>query len=75
MGVGFTLGPVVGGRLADPKLVSWFDYGTPFCFSAVLASFNMLLMLVLFKETIIAGSCCYAAWFLLLFTMRKKKGH
>jgi MFS transporter, DHA1 family, tetracycline resistance protein len=52
MGLGFILGPVVGGRLADPDIVSWFNYDTPFWVSAIAAGLNTLLMLFFFSETI-----------------------
>ncbi len=37
----YIVGPLVGGKLADPTLVSWFDYATPFwtvCFLLVLTT-------------------------------------
>ena len=52
MGIGFILGPVVGGRLADKDLVSWFGWDIPFWFSGLLAVFNTVLMMTLFKETL-----------------------
>ncbi len=50
-GLGFILGPFIGGRLADSSIVSWFNYATPFWFAAGLALFNIILMLFLFPET------------------------
>jgi MFS transporter, DHA1 family, tetracycline resistance protein len=32
----YVVGPLVGGRLADQSLVSWFDYATPFWATVVL---------------------------------------
>jgi MFS family permease len=52
MGVGFILGPVIGGRLADPDIVSWFNYDTPFWVSGIVAAINALLMAFWFRETI-----------------------
>ena len=52
MGIGFILGPVVGGRLADPDIVSWFAYDTPFWASAIFAALNTGLMALWFHETI-----------------------
>jgi MFS transporter, DHA1 family, tetracycline resistance protein len=52
MGLGFVLGPVIGGRLADPQLVSWFGWDVPFWFSALLAGINTLLVFLFFKETL-----------------------
>jgi MFS family permease len=37
-GVGFILGPFLGGTLADPSVVSWFNAATPFWFAAILAA-------------------------------------
>ncbi len=50
-GVGFILGPFLGGILADPNVVSWFNAATPFWFAAILASLNTLSVLVQFHET------------------------
>jgi DHA1 family tetracycline resistance protein-like MFS transporter len=50
-GVGFILGPFLGGVLADPSMVSWFNAATPFWFAAILASLNTTSVLVQFAET------------------------
>jgi DHA1 family tetracycline resistance protein-like MFS transporter len=50
-GVGFILGPFLGGTLADPSVVSWFDAATPFWFAAVLAAANTLSVLFFLSET------------------------
>jgi MFS transporter, DHA1 family, tetracycline resistance protein len=52
-GLGFILGPFVGGVLSDPKLVSWFDFATPFWFAAILILLSIIMVLTMFKETII----------------------
>lgn len=52
MGLGFVLGPVIGGRLADPALLSWLGWDIPFWFSAILAAINSLLVFLFFKETL-----------------------
>lgn len=51
-GLGFILGPVVGGRLSDASLVSWFDFSTPFLFAGLLATINTIFVYFWFKETL-----------------------
>jgi DHA1 family tetracycline resistance protein-like MFS transporter len=50
-GVGFILGPFLGGTLADRSIVPWFDAATPFWFAAILAAANALSVLLQFTET------------------------
>lgn len=50
-GLGFIIGPVLGGKLSDPGIVSWFSAPTPFIFSAILAFINMISVSFFFKET------------------------
>lgn len=51
-GLGFILGPFIGGILADAHLVSWFDFATPYWFASILSVCNILVMLTMFKETL-----------------------
>ncbi len=51
-GLGFVVGPVLGGILSDSTLVSWFDATTPFWFAAGLSVANIVSVLVLFPETL-----------------------
>lgn len=51
-GLGFILGPYIGGKLADPRVVSWFTPSTPFLFAALLTALNMLSVIVRFPETL-----------------------
>jgi DHA1 family tetracycline resistance protein-like MFS transporter len=51
-GLGFILGPYIGGKLADPSIVSWFNSSTPFWFAALLAFINILLVFAKFPETL-----------------------
>lgn len=51
-GLGFILGPTLGGVLADPSVISWFTASTPFWFTAVLTLVNLFLVQGWFKETI-----------------------
>jgi DHA1 family tetracycline resistance protein-like MFS transporter len=51
-GLGFILGPYIGGRLADNTLVSWFNFSTPYWFSAILTSINIILIFTNLPETL-----------------------
>lgn len=51
-GLGFILGPTLGGILADPTMVSWFTPATPFLFTACLTLINILLVQYNFRETL-----------------------
>jgi DHA1 family tetracycline resistance protein-like MFS transporter len=50
-GVGFIVGPFLGGVLADPSISPWFTASTPFWFAALLAAVNTTQMLLQFDET------------------------
>ena len=50
-GLGIILGPFIGGNLADPNNVSWFNHSTPFWFAALICLFNIALVVFNFKET------------------------
>ncbi len=50
-GVGFIIGPYIGGKLADSSLVSWFNYGTPYIFAAILCAINLFMVIKFFIET------------------------
>ncbi len=51
-GIGFILGPTLGGLLADDTILNWFTASTPFWFTAVLTGFNVLFILYAFPETL-----------------------
>ena len=51
-GLGFILGPYIGGKLADPSVVSWFSAATPFWFAMGLSLFNILLITLFLPETL-----------------------
>lgn len=53
-GLGFIIGPTLGGELANPKTVAWFNFTTPFYAAALLAVLNLLMVLVAFRETLAA---------------------
>jgi DHA1 family tetracycline resistance protein-like MFS transporter len=50
-GTGFIIGPVLGGLLSDPTLISWFSITTPFLFAAALSGFNAFLVYRYVGET------------------------
>lgn len=51
-GLGFIFGPYLGGKLADPKVLPWFNVATPFWFAALLSLASLTLVTLLFKETL-----------------------
>lgn len=51
-GLGFILGPTIGGLLADKTVVSWFTPATPFYFTALITFINILLVQFRFGETL-----------------------
>src|SRR5437868_2059712 len=50
-GVGFIVGPFLGGVLADPSVLQWFSASTPFWFAPMLAAANTTQVLLQFDET------------------------
>lgn len=50
-GLGFIIGPYLGGKLSDHTLVSWFSAATPFWFAAILSGMNVLSVVFFFPET------------------------
>jgi len=51
-GLGFILGPYIGGKLADPNVVSWFNASTPFWFAAMLSICNIAVISIFLPETL-----------------------
>jgi MFS family permease len=51
MTIALVLGPLVGGYLSDPQLVSWFSASTPYLFSAIISMIIFCLMVFFFSET------------------------
>ncbi len=49
--VGFVIGPIMGGYLSSPKVLSWFGFETPFFASGLLAIINALALVFLMPET------------------------
>lgn len=52
IGVGFVLGPFIGGKLSDPSLSVHFNAATPFWFAAVLSSINVVWVVYFLPETL-----------------------
>lgn len=50
-GIGFILGPAIGGVLGDSSIVSWFDADTPFGFAGILTFLNLVVIQFFFPET------------------------
>ncbi len=51
LGIGFTLGPFLGGTLSDAGLVSWFSHSTPFLMAFLCTAVNFCLLYWKFTET------------------------
>jgi DHA1 family tetracycline resistance protein-like MFS transporter len=51
-GIGFIIGPFLGGVLSNPGYVSWFNATTPFWFAAILSALNTVSVMFFFKETL-----------------------
>lgn len=51
-GIGFIIGPFLGGKLSDPSILSWFNATTPFWFAALLSLFNMIAVMSFLKESL-----------------------
>ncbi len=50
--VGFIVGPLMGAQLADPSVVSWFTFSTPFWMAACMTLVGMAIIYVYSKETL-----------------------
>lgn len=48
---GFVVGPLIGGKLVDPSLVSWFNFSTPFWAAALFVFTSFFFVYSLFEET------------------------
>lgn len=47
----FVIGPLLGGLLADPHIVPWFNNSTPYWAVFILLIFTVIFMFLAFKET------------------------
>lgn len=50
-GLGFIIGPFLGGKLSDPNILSFFSPAFPFWFTSALSLINALSVRVNFRET------------------------
>lgn len=50
-GLGFIIGPYLGGKLSDPNVISWFNPATPFWFAAILSLLNLISLMIILPET------------------------
>ena len=50
-GVGFIIGPFLGGTLSNPAILPWFSFQTPFITSALLAMVNLVVVYFFLPET------------------------
>jgi DHA1 family tetracycline resistance protein-like MFS transporter len=53
----YIVGPLVGGKLADPALVPWFSYATPFWMAFGLLVVTTAAVAISFRETHPASKC------------------
>ena len=51
-GIGFIIGPYVGGQLSDPSVMPWFNFSTPFVAAALLSLINIAMVYFRFEETL-----------------------
>lgn len=51
-GLGFVIGPFIGGKLSDPDIFQGFTYATPFFLSIILTFINIVLVYFNFEETL-----------------------
>ncbi len=50
-GLGFILGPYLGGKLSDPTVLPFFNAATPFWFAAILSLINVIIIILFLQET------------------------
>ncbi|MDF1760016.1 MAG: MFS transporter [Coxiellaceae bacterium] len=60
--VGLVFGPLMGGVLSDPRLVSWFSYWTPFVIAGILSLAAFFWLLFSFSDTSVANASGKISW-------------
>jgi predicted MFS family arabinose efflux permease len=58
----YIVGPLVGGKLADPEIVPWFSYATPFWMAFLLLSAITIVTALAFRETHQKSNRTNTAW-------------
>lgn len=51
LGLGFTVGPFLGGKLADPTFASWCSYAMPFIAASIMCLISLVVIAWKFPET------------------------
>ena len=54
--IGYIIGPLIGGLLADNKVVPWFNFALPFYAVTIIALITIILIITALKETRIANT-------------------
>lgn len=62
MTLAMVLGPLLGGILSDPNIVSWFNNTTPFALAFLLSLFNLVLLTRYVQETHQTSQNDYISW-------------
>ncbi|MEI6532800.1 MAG: MFS transporter [Candidatus Roizmanbacteria bacterium] len=70
-GLGFIIGPFIGGKLSDPAVLSWFNATTPFWFASILSFLNVISVLLILPETHKVHSSKVIDWGKSLFNISK----
>jgi DHA1 family tetracycline resistance protein-like MFS transporter len=59
----YVAGPLVGGKLADPSILPWFDYATPYWAVFILLIFAFASTYFVFRETRVSGEGSKTGYF------------
>ena len=51
MTIGLISGPLLGGVLSDPTVLSWFNNSTPFYAGIILSAINLIILIFTLRET------------------------
>ena len=71
---GFIIGPLMGGQLADPNVVSWFTFATPFWVAALMTIIGMAVIYKYSKETLVVQEKKEWSFFKSIWAGFKRKG-